>query len=384
MERRTALLPFAAGPLMERAARSVRLSDFAPDAQFTEGLDQLCRSIERDVQPTLLGRILLHDVVGRALVNRLLWVRERRIAPERTAGPMLPPLIVVGVPRSGTTLLHRLLALDPAARALAMWEVQRPFPPPGRDLRRVQAKVGIDVLRWAAVDLDIKHFTSGDAIEECMLLLDTSLVSFTFWVYAPVYGYAAWWLAQDKIGPYRMYREILAWLQAQTPRARFTLKAPAHTGCLDALLAAIPDAMIVQTHRDPDVVVPSMNSLFSTIHSTMTGAADRRRLGEMNAAIVQQMLQDSARHRAAGRGRIVDVGYPDLTRDPVAAIRRIYDHFGLRFTADFEARLRRALAEDHHGQRGRHTYAAEDFGQTANELRARFEAYMQPSRKDSI
>lgn len=375
LARGTTILPFDPALLMDRAARSVGLSDFAPDPAFSEGLDRLCRSIENDVAPTLLGRILLRDLVLHVLENRLLWVHHRRASPGRVARPIQPPLIVVGVPRSGTTLLHRLLALDEGARALPMWQLMRPFPPLGRDLRRAQGNVGIGLLRWAAGDLDRKHFTSGESAEECMLLHDASLVSLSFWVFAPVYDYIAWWRAQDKTGAYTLYRETLAWLQADTPGARFTLKAPVHTGSLDALLAAVPNAMIVQTHRDIGAVIPSVNSLHCSIHATMTNAVDRRRVGETNAAILLQMLEDNTRFRAARRPAIVDVRYDDLTRDPVAVIRHIYADLGLSFTATFEVHLRRALAEDRHGREGRHVYAAEDYGQTEDELRARFAPY---------
>lgn len=371
-------LPFEPRLLMDQAARSVGLVDFEPDAQFSEALERLCQSIERDVAPTLLGRILLRDLVVRVLTNRLLWVHHRRVSPERMAAPLTPPLIILGVPRSGTTFLHRLLALDPQARALPMWQLMQPFAPLGRDLRRARGNLGISLLRWAAEDLDVKHVTSGESAEECMLLFDASLVSLSFWVFAPVYGYVAWWQAQDKARPYQMYTQTLSWLQAETPRARFALKAPVHTGSLDVLLATIPNAMIVQTHRDPAIVIPSINSLHCSIHAAMTAAVDRSRVGATNAALLQQMLSDNARARAqVDPGRIVDVRYEDLTRDPIATVRRIYDRFGLPFSLDFHARLGRALAADRHGQQGPHRYTAEDFGQTADELRARFAPYTQ-------
>lgn len=373
-----AALRFDPQRLLQRATEVTGLRDFAPDPQFSEGLDVLCRSIEDEVHPTPLGRLLLREIVLRALTNRLLLVHHRRCNAARLRTPLPPPLIILGNPRSGTTLLHRLLALDPQARALAMWEVQRPLPPLGRDRRRAQVRTGINVLRWAAVDLDVKHPTSGDSVEECMLLLDTSLVSLSFWVFAPVYSYLAWWQRQDKSGPYQIYRELLSFLQSQTPAARLTLKAPAHTGCLAALLRAVPDAMIIQTHRDPGVVVPSVNSLFSSIHHTMTDRSDPARLGEQNAALLLSMAADNARARAAlgPSARIHDVRYDDLTRDPTGVIQGIYQRFGLPFTPQLEALLARARAEDDAAQRGQHRYRAEDFGQSADALRERFAPYI--------
>jgi hypothetical protein len=259
-----------------------------------------------------------------------------------------------------------------------MWELQRPFPPLGPDRRRLLGRVAIRLLRWAAVDLDVKHATSGDSVEECMLLLDTSLTSLSFWVFAPVYGYLAWWQGQDKTAPYRSYREHLSWLQADTPRERLTLKAPAHTGCLEALLLSIPEAMLVQTHRDPGVVVPSMNSLFSSLHASMTHAIDVRRMAEANTSLLLNVLAANQRARAAAaKGRVLDVRYDDLTRDPGAVVRRIYDHYRLPLTQEFAARLDRAVEGERRRERPPHRYRAEDFGQQAQALRDAFAPYIQ-------
>ena len=263
---------------MAKATRQTDLTDFLPDADFNQGLAVLCASIENDVRPTLLGRFALQQMIVRILCNRLLWVYWRRTSPERFAGALLPPLIVIGLPRSGTTFLHRLLALAPGTRAPVLWELQRPFPPLVHDRRRLQMQREINMMRWLVGHLDTMYATSVDAVEECMLLLDTAMVSLSFWVMSSAYSYLDWWLTRDKVHAYRIYREHLLWLQSQTPQARLNLKAPAHTGCLDALLVAIPDAMIVQTHRDPVAALTSANSLVSTLHQMATDAMDLPRV----------------------------------------------------------------------------------------------------------
>lgn len=374
--RHAARLRFEPALLMARAARATGLRDFAPDPQFSEGLGTLCDSIEADVRPTLTGRILLRLVLSQALKNRLLWVHHRRSAPERLRRRIHPPLLVVGLMRTGTTLLHRLLSLDEGARALPMWQLPRTFPPLGRDLRRLETSVVMGGFAWAARDIGDKHPSGVDAPEECMVLLDSSMVSMGYWVLAPVYAYLAWWRRQDKTGPYEQYREHLAWYQAASPGARLTLKAPAHTGCLDAFLSAIPDVMVVQTHRDPAVAIPSMNSLLSSFHGSVSAAPDWRRMGAANADLCRQMLDDNQRTRARlASGAILDVQYEDLIADRVAVIRRVYRHFGLRWSPAFEARLGQSLVDERRSAGPRHVYRAESFGQTDAGLRSQFADY---------
>ncbi|MBI3229568.1 MAG: sulfotransferase [Burkholderiales bacterium] len=373
---RFALMRFEPQALMARAMRKTGLRDFAPDADFDEGLSVLCQSLEQDVRPSLLGRIFLHDILLRVLSNRLLLVHWRKEKPERFQQPLLAPLIVVGMPRSGTTFLHRLLALAPGARALKMWELQRPLPPRGLDIRRGLALYGMAVLRWVAVDLDRKHFTSADSVEECLFLLDSSMVSLTYWVHSAAYQYLYWFLARDKKPSYELYRQHLSWLQGDTPNARLTLKAPVHTGCLDALKAAVPNAMIVQTHRDPGVVVPSLNSLLLTMHRTMVESAydlDIKRIAKANTdSLVQMECHSQQVREQLPPGSVFDVQYPELCRDPIGTVRSIYQHFGLEFTAEYEAILQQAIRTDRHEDLGKHRYSAEDFGQNADELRQLF------------
>ncbi|WP_338848211.1 sulfotransferase [Massilia sp. W12] len=371
------LAPHACMPdvrrLQARAQAATGLSDFAPDADFEQGLQMLQHSIRHDARLTLFGRLVWRDLLQRVLENRLLWVAWRKARPEIFQAPPPAPLIVLGHPRSGTTLLHRLLALDPRARALPMWELQRPFPPlRGADGRQRAGRRAIQLLRWAAPDLDHKHLTSGDDAEECMLLLDACLVSLSFWVFGPMHSYMQWWLEADKQQAYRGYAEHLRFLQAQTPDLRLTLKAPAHTGCLPALMQALPQAMIVQTMRDPVTTLTSLNSLLSTLHGVVSDALDLPRMAQTNLQALLQMQQVSQAYQTAHPGSIYQLDYAQLTREPLEAVRAIHRHFDLPFEPDFAARLHQALAQDQHARQSRHHYSPADFGQDAGQLQQAF------------
>jgi hypothetical protein len=207
-----------------------------------------------------------------------------------------------------------------------------------------------------------------------MLLLDSTLLSLSFYVFAPVYGYLEWLHHQDARAAYRTYAWYLRWFQSANPEQRLTLKAPAHTGALTELLAAIPDARIVQTHRDPAEVVPSLNSLLYSLHSLASDRLDVRALAEQNMRHLEHTIERNESARAAG-ARIVDVHYDDLVRDPVGCVRRLYQDLGEELDDGHGQRLRDFVAHRPKNRFGDHVYSAEDFGTTTGALRERFAAY---------
>ena len=370
------IVPLTPAALEARAVGQAGLSDFG-EPDFEEPLAILCRSAEEDARLSFLGRMAVRDQITRALVTRLRRIDLRKRRPEIFTAPLTPPLIVLGLPRSGTTLLHRLLSLAPDARAIPMWQLQQPIPGPGPDRRREEAVAQVARIKKLAPEIDAKHHIDADEPEECVFLLDSSLMSASFWMFAPVYGYIAWFLDQDQRAAYRVYREHLQILQAETPGRRLTLKAPAHTPHLEALFAAIPEVMIVQTHRDPVDVVNSVNSLFHSVHGVVTEHVDTHRMGAVNLDLMADLVERglAARDKVPA-DRILDVRYGDLTRDPMGSVRRIHEHFGLPFEDAFAARLRHWLEHRPQDKFGRHVYAAEDFGMTDAQIAERFKGYV--------
>jgi len=370
------LVEFDVPGMLEEARRQAQADDFG-EPDFMPALGVLIESAERDASLSLLGRSGLRDAIVNALAQRLLRVRHRRARPNGATSALLPPVIVLGLPRSGTTLLHRLLALAPEARALRYWELRRPLPPPGYDDRRAWARSQQRAFKWLARGLDAKHFSGPEAPEECLFLFDGTLVSVTFWIAAPVYGYLEWYLTQDQRAPYRTYRELLEILQAETPAQRLTLKAPVHTAHVRALRAAIPEAHLVQLHRDPRPALASMNSLFATLHRVVTERVDLERMGHANlnfAATGMERLLDT--RETMSDGTIFDVYYADLVADPVGTVRGIRRHFGLSFDAEYESRLAAFVRENPQHKHGAHLYDARDFGLDEQRILTRFERYL--------
>jgi Sulfotransferase family len=368
------LLPFEPAALRRLAVRRSGLAEFAEDPRFAEALEVLCRSAENDAGFSLAGRVAIRDYVVHALVNRLRYVHARAHEPEVADTELEPPIIVVGLPRSGTTLLHHLLALDPRARSLLFWEVMEPIAGPGPDRRReALVRMLADIKRMDR-GVDGKHHFDADNPEECMLLLDATLLSLAFWVFAPVYEYVEWLRQQDHHGAYEVYRWYLQRFQRESPGRRLTLKAPAHTAALAALLHAIPNARLVQIHRDPAEVVPSLHSLIFSLHAMVAETVDIERMAEANMAHLEHLIATAEAARAAGHAW-AEVSYEALVRDPVACVRQLYERFDLPFTADFARSIERFVAERPRDKYGTHRYSAQDFGTTEAALRERFSDY---------
>jgi len=375
------LASFDAQALRERAMRKSGLVDFGEEASFSEGLNVLCRSVEDDARLSLAGRLAFRDYIVRALVNRLRYVHARAVEPEVQDVALVPPIIVMGLPRSGTTFLHHLLACDPAARPLRLWELMEPIAGPGRDKRRQRTAKVLSRAKWMDKTLDAKHHFDADHPEECVLLLDPTFLSASFWVFAPVHGYLKWLRGQDLNEAYGAYRWYLQRFQRETPTQRLVLKAPAHTAAVEALLRAVPNARLVQTHRDPISVVPSANSLVLSLHAMVSDGLDVERMCKTNLEHLEHLVEVSQRARAR-TSSWVDVRYSRLVRDPIGCVRRIYDRLELVVSDEMVDRMERHLASRPKDKFGKHAYSARDVGPTDALLRERFSAYVQDHLAD--
>jgi hypothetical protein len=363
--------------LMRAAVREAGLSDFGP-GDFERGLGVIALSLESDARLTPIGRKGLRDFLINALVTRLQRTELRRTRPELFESELVPPLMLIGLPRSGTTLLHRLLALAPEARALRYYEVRHPIAPAGHDDRRERARREHRGMGWLAPGLDAKHFSAPDEAEECLFLFDSTMVSSSFWVAAPAYRYLEWYVEQDQRIPYRQYREHLQIFQAEQPTRRLTLKAPIHTANLGALLEAIPNVKLVQLHRDPAAALNSVNSLFYTLHRAVTDELDLSRLGRANFEFLARGIERNLEARKAlAAERIVDVYYDELLADPLGVVRRIREHHGLGFDSEYAARIGAFMRDNPQHKHGKHRYSAADFGLDDREIRTRLAGYLE-------
>ena len=288
------------------------------------------------------------------------------------------------MPRSGSTLLHGLLAQDPANRVPRTWEMLLPSPAPEHatyDSDPRIAKVERE-LRWfhrLAPDFQVIHDVGARMPEECTIIIAHSFVSSQFSSMYDVPSYSRWCDAQDSRPKYELHRRFLQHLQHRFGARRWILKAPVHLNSLPGLLAVYPDARMVMTHRDPMEVLASEASLHATLRRPFTRAVDPMAVGREVSAV------HGRRHpsRPGGPGR--GPGSPGtvlrcrvhgrLARCRLSVVRRMYDHFDLPLTPAVEARMRRFLAENPKEKHGPHRYTLAQFGLDPDEEQRRYRAY---------
>lgn len=209
--------PFYADEPQAAAARRTGLSDFG-DPGFRTGLEALLDALNHEVHLHAAGRLALRRIMTDHLVNRLLLTHAQQHRPDIFTRPLVNPLIVTGLPRSGTTLLHRMLAADPAHHGPPYWELTRPLPTPSRpDYRRRYATLTLSLRRPLETDLNRKHFLAVDTPEEDLHTLGATFDTWYYWMAAPVHGYLDWYADQDHQRKYREYRAWLQVLQAAHP-----------------------------------------------------------------------------------------------------------------------------------------------------------------------
>ena len=365
---------FVPEELKAAAAARVGLSDFGPD-DFEEGLAVACNAAE-EAGLDIVGRAVAEAGLRRILGNRLLWVDYKQRNPAVFQAPLTPPLIVVGLPRTGTTALHRLLSCDPAAHAPPTWQVWRPLPVPGKpDKRREITQRAIEGLRQLAPQLDKKHYLDADATEECWHLLDPSFRGPGPYTLFPADRYYAWLAGQD-VGPsYAMYRDFLQIFQSENPALRLTMKAPAHAQHVADLKTAVPEALLVQTHRDPVELAGSMISLAYTMMGTTKPDIDPIHIGRLSLRLLKDYQQGNLEQRAQLTDRIVDVRFTEFVSDPVATVRRVYEEHRLPFDAQVEAVMRDGVANRPRNKHGKHSWNLDDYGVTEAEIRDLFAEY---------
>lgn len=367
--------------LLRAAMGEAGLSDFG-DPHFRRGMLRLLESLEADANLHALGRLMARDIITTYLVQRLRLIEARKQQPSVFDQPLIPPLIVTGMARSGTTFLHRMLALDPAHRGLPQWLLIRPFPgsdgaEEDADPRIAKMARALRIRQPLLSGIDAIHYNRADTLEECILALGLTFNSLIFGTLLPVYGYMEWYQSQTDLGQkYREYRWLLQVFQSQDPNRRLSLKAPAHAGNLQPLTEAVPGVMLIQTHRDPLACVSSACSLLHTYYLGVSDEVDVRRMAQTALGFYEAWTKRNVTFREAHPGMIHDVPYEALVSSPFETVRGIYTRFDLPWTESYASKLEAYIGSHPKGKHGVHSYAAQDFGLTVDEITQRMQFYV--------
>ncbi|WP_370949103.1 sulfotransferase [Amycolatopsis sp. cg5] len=360
------------------ATKITGLDDFGDD-EYLEGLEVLLESYARDEQLTPLGYRVHRSFLRGALVGRLLSEAAWHRHPEHADVPIERPIFVTGLPRTGTTALHRLLAADPLHQGLEVWLAEVPQPRPPRDkwaadpvFQHIQAgyeQHHIDHPEFMGV-----HAMSADQIEECWQLLRQSMKSLSYECLAHLPTYSKWLDGQDWTGAYRRHRRNLQLIGLPDAGKRWVLKNPSHLFALDALLEVYPDALIVQTHREPSTIIASVCSLNE---QASAGWSDRFRgavVGQDQVDTWSRGLDRFTAERARhDQSQFFDVDYREFVADPLGTAAGVYRHFGLPLGEQAEVAMRRLHEQSTTGRaKPAHRYSLADFGLTSSGVAARF------------
>ena len=363
--------------LIEAAKRRCGLADFG-NGNFFDALSRLLDSCQDEAQLNLIGKIALKTDVLETLCARLQMERDRQLYPDIAQQEIREPLFIVGLPRSGTSVLHRLLGADPEHRSPLMWEVRSPSPPTREDeKRRIQrAAQSCNFFNWLVPTFRYAHTVGAEVPQECVSLMTPTFLSDQFDAMYYVPSYRAWFFRQDLRPAYEYHYRFLQHLQFRRLARRWILKAPTHMFALPALLSVYPNALFVQTHRTPVDAMASVSSLVTILRSAFSDAVDRsvvcREAIDYWSETINKFLQE--RDRLADN-RICDVQYEEIRQKPIHAVRRIYEFFGWSLSQEAEQRMRILIADQANRESANHRYDLLQFGASANDVLNAFAPY---------
>ena len=367
--------------LMREAAEQTGSDDFG-DASAADALQLLLTSCaDRDALDDLGWRVLRSSML-RHLRNRLTVQAFLRAHPNAGTTSLGRPIVVTGMPRTGTTVLLELLALDPGHRPLRLWEALLPVPAASaaeRDDRMHQASRWLERFYGAVPGFVRIHALRPDGPEECDVLLQNAFASQHFDDMFDAPAYSEWLATSTLDDAYTFYAAQLRILTAaDASRPTWVLKSPSHLGHLDALLRVLPDALIVHCHRDPMEAVPSYASLIATLRRAYSDRVDTREVGQQALTRSARATERALRTReSAMPGQFLDVAYAELVHDPMAAVRSVYRAAGGDLDAALQGRMREWLRRNPRGAHGNHDYDAETFGLDASMVHRAFAPYME-------
>lgn len=376
--------PITVGGVLSRARRKTGLDDFG-DQGFLEPLEVLIDSINREAALNPVGHMIIRGRIVGVLANKLVAEDTIKRHPQILDIPVEGPIVVAGLARTGTTMLHRLIARDPGIRSLASWEAINPAPQrhkpwQRRDPRFAQAAAAARGLRYMSPGFFAIHPAEPSAPEEEVILLEQAFLTTTPEAMMNVPTYSAWLERQDHVPAYQALKRMMQYLQWQRPGigkpVRWVLKTPHHQEYFDPLFEVFPDATIVHTHRDPLKTSPSLFSMLTHLQMIFSDEVDPHRVARHWLHRIDNMARRAmaTRERVGDRG-FVDVSYYDLVAGPIPQIERIYEAAGLRLTPAARDAMEVARNVDKQHKYGRHRYSLADFGMTEDDIESRIARY---------
>jgi len=364
--------------------RSGGLTDFG-DMTFKPALDILVKSINQEGKLSDTGSHIFSERLIESLITRLTFEQQLKLRPEVLDEPLDNPVFIIGLPRTGTTMLHRLLANDTRFYTPLWWEVRFPVPMStttvdGKDPRIALAKTEVKMMLDAMPELLTMHPIDAELPDEEVVLMEHSFLS-AMYAYANIPTYTQWLNAQDSTPAYLYLKKQLQFLQWQKRQRgqqaeRWILKSPHHIHALDALFQIFPDAKIIQTHRDPLETIPSMSSFAHTIWNIYSDQASPRDAAVLWSAKFSRGMHDAIKVREhMPNERFLDVWYLDAVKAPIEVVKTIYSFIDMSLTQTTEQKMNEWIGHNHRDQRSPHEYSLDKMGLSREKLEQDFRQY---------
>jgi hypothetical protein len=343
------------------------------DASFLPALRLLLECCESEADLNVFGRQAVKWDVLRCLSNLLRFEAEEDLDPGVVGEKIDRPIFITGLPRSGTTLLHSLLTVDPLLRVPRCWETISPYPKKSPDRRRQQVDGQLRVFQRLAPEMAALHPLSADSPQECTEITAQVFQSLRYEMTYRIPSYQSWIDAAGHVSAYRFHKRFLQHLQHQHGGGRWVLKCPDHIHALNAIEQIYPDCGIVFVHRDPLRVIASATKLTEVVRRPFTRHVDKKEIGRQVLGRLTEGI-DTMVERSIADPRVFHLRYMEFARNPLAAIQLLYRHFGLTLEDETRERMCEFLAASPPAS---HQCTAEEFGLNPQRLRDRFESYME-------
>ncbi len=373
----------ASDQLHDVVAKLVGSDDFG-DNDYVWGLQVLLQSMDYDPQFSEQGRRIAWGELISALSSRVQALKSMAEHSDFHRQPILKPVVITGIPRTGTTALHKLMSVDPQFQGLQTWLTSAPMPRPARvtwesypqfqqTVERLERRHAASPQKRAA------HNMVADEVDECVLVMRTGFVSNVWSCFWSAPSYDAWWRTQSELPDYYHLQRVLQLIGSNDADKRWLLKNPGHIANLDLLFAVFPDAQVIHTHRDPAKAIPSLCALLIPNHSVVeVGRKEIRAqlMGTREVSNWAKAIRDADRVRQQYPKQILDVVHKDFHCDPMTVIHNIYAFIDAQLSPEVATAMATRISAAPESSHGTHRYAAADFGLTEESIREHFGNYM--------
>ena len=376
---------FSVGAMLAAASAETGLDDFG-DGEFREALTRLVDSTNKEIALSAMGAMAFKGDVHRTLVNRLRFAADLKNHPEILDEQINDPIIITGLPRTGSTKLQRMIAADPDTHSLRFWQMMNPAPfanaVAGQEDPRIEAgRQTIAIMNQLAPGFGQSHPTQFDDVDEEVFLQMFTFKCMLTYLSHPAPAYFDWLMTQSLRGTYRYMKQLLQYIQWQNGGRRnkpWIMKSPVHMANLDLLTELFPNATVVVTHRDLNEVLPSFCRLMGHSWMIKTDNVDPLVLGRMSLNLWSSELKKHLLQRQSlgSKIRLLDVSYDDVKNNALGVIERIYRHAGRELTPSRRQAMLAWEAKNPQHQQGGYSYTLQDYGLTPAEIDAAFAEYL--------